>query len=626
MTTQLADKFIPSPTATALGRLSQEKQGLQSTKAKGRAINNHTVDKYDHDTNDTVHNEHPIDNLCARTSNLTINHVTSSTHDDAFPSSPSPNKRSNAAVYLLISHDDLCTAYFDLTGRFPQKSSRGNEYIMVGYHHDGNSILATALKDRTAQSIVKGWEYLHKTFELSGNAPDSYVLDNETSKDLIEAFVKNNVKYQLAPPHCHRTNKAERAIQTFKSHFLSGLATCDPSFPLREWDRLIEQATITLNLMRATRINPRVSAYTFMFGEYDYRSTPLVPPGIKLIAHVKPQTRGSWDLHGVQGYAVGPAMNHYRCIKCYLPETRSERICDTVKFLPNVIPIPKTNIDDYLRQSAQDIITILSAPPSTTALSLSAGDPVRNALLEIAQLLGRAEPLIQPTTNTSDDSSSPRVEKIEKGIYGTQVPRVTNKPGTTQPTALDIGVNALAPQSRSLKNSRFHNTTNHRYPLRSLHKHSINHSPLVSHQSLYHIFDANGKRLSIDSLLVGEDKPLWVRSLSNEWGRLANGNTFGTIGTNTITFLPYGDVPRDRSVTYATFVCDVKPLKKETHRVRITVGGDRLDCADDTGSPAANLLETKLLVNSTISSAKYGAKFFSVDITNYFLASPMKQK
>ena len=43
-------------------------------------------------------------------------------------------------------------------------------------------------------------------------------------------------------------------------------------------------------------------------------------------------------------------------------------------------------------------------------------------------------------------------------------------------------------------------------------------------------------------------------------------------------------------------------------------------------SPAANLLETKLLVNSTISSVKYGAKFCSVDIVNYFLASPMKNK
>ena len=137
-------------------------------------------------------------------------------------------------AYLIIDHDDLCTGYFDLTGRFPQKSSRNNEYIMVGYHHDGNSGLATTLRDRAAQTIIKGWETLHEIFALSGNAPDAYALDNKKSKHLIEAFTKHKVKYQLAPPHCHRTIKAERAIQTFKSHFLSGLATCDPSFPLCE--------------------------------------------------------------------------------------------------------------------------------------------------------------------------------------------------------------------------------------------------------------------------------------------------------------------------------------------------------------------------------------------------------
>ena len=82
-------------------------------------------------------------------------------------------------VYLIIDHDDLCAGYFDLTSRFPQKSSRNNEYIMVGYHHDGNSILATALRDRAAQTITKGWETLYETFVLSGDTPDAYVLDNE---------------------------------------------------------------------------------------------------------------------------------------------------------------------------------------------------------------------------------------------------------------------------------------------------------------------------------------------------------------------------------------------------------------------------------------------------------------
>ena len=44
---------------------------------------------------------------------------------------------------------------------------------------------------------------------------------------------------------------------------------------------------------------------------------------------------------------------------------------------------------------------------------------------------------------------------------------------------------------------------------------------------------------------------------------------------------------------------------------------------DDAGSPVANLMETKLLVNSTILDAKNGARFMSADIKDYFLATPM---
>ena len=42
-----------------------------------------------------------------------------------------------------------------------------------------------------------------------------------------------NAKYQLAPLHQHRQNAAEIAIKTLKSHFLSQLATCNKTFPLK---------------------------------------------------------------------------------------------------------------------------------------------------------------------------------------------------------------------------------------------------------------------------------------------------------------------------------------------------------------------------------------------------------
>ena len=113
--------------------------------------------------------------------------------------------------------------------------------------------------------------------------------------------------------------------------------------------------------------------------------------------------------------------------------------------------------------------------------------------------------------------------------------------------------------------------------------------------------------------------------MSNEWGRLAQGNKHGVTSTDTIDFIHKHEVPDGKRVTYATYVVDYRPLKKEKYRVRITVGGDRLVYLDDAGSPAANLMETKLLVNSTISEAKHGARFMSADIQDYFLATPMTE-
>ena len=92
---------------------------------------------------------------------------------------------------------------------------------------------------------------------------------------LKKRFLKNNITYQAVPPHTHRANAAERAIQTFKSHFLSGLATCDPDFPIAEWDCLLQQCKMTLNLMRTSRCNPKLSAHTYLEGVHDYNKSPL---------------------------------------------------------------------------------------------------------------------------------------------------------------------------------------------------------------------------------------------------------------------------------------------------------------------------------------------------------------
>ena len=81
---------------------------------------------------------------------------------------------------------------------------------------------------------------------------------------------------------------------------------------------------------------------------------------------------------------------------------------DTVTFFTRDIPIPKVGLDNFLRQAATDIITILTSSPSTTTTSLEPGDPTQNAIQKIAEMLNRAEILQNPPT------PYPRVETPRK--------------------------------------------------------------------------------------------------------------------------------------------------------------------------------------------------------------------
>ena len=74
------------------------------------------------------------------------------------------------------------------------------------------------------------------------------------------------------------------------------------------------------------------------------------------------------------------------------------------------------------------------------------------------------------------------------------------------------------------------------------------------------------------------------------------------------------------------FVLDYKPLKADQHQVRITIGGDLLPFEDDAGSPASNILETKVLINSMISDTSKGSRFMGDNISDYFVATPMKKQ
>ena len=100
------------------------------------------------------------------------------------------------------------------------------------YDYDGNAVLTQPIKNRQAATIYHAWLSLHQVLQRSGNAPNLYIMDNEAFSDMKDSMTKHKINFQLAPPHIHRHNAAERAIRTFKNQFVAGLSTTDPNFPV----------------------------------------------------------------------------------------------------------------------------------------------------------------------------------------------------------------------------------------------------------------------------------------------------------------------------------------------------------------------------------------------------------
>jgi hypothetical protein len=175
-------------------------------------------------------------------------------------------------------------------------------------------------------------------------------------------FTASDVEYQLVPPHCHRRNAAECAILTFKENFVEGLSSVEPTFPLHLWDRLLPQAEITLNLLRTSRLHPKLSAAAHFHGLVDYNKTAFAPPGCKIISHEKPGKRRTWAPHGQHGYSLGPAMHHYRCQNVYISSTASERIVDTLEFFPHNYKMPQISSTNRLIMAAKDMTDALQNP------------------------------------------------------------------------------------------------------------------------------------------------------------------------------------------------------------------------------------------------------------------------
>ena len=213
------------------------------------------------------------------------------------------------------------TMYTNITSAFPVQSFKSMQYIFIEYVFDLNAITVHAMPSCTDASMVTAFTKVITTLKTGGYHPALNIMDNECSAAVKKYIRSEKINIQLVPPHSHQVNAAERAIATFKEHFIAALATVDMHCPLQLWDAFLPQVELTLNMLRFSRRNPNKSANQEVYGSFDFNKMPLAPLGTKALIYNNPASRVSWDPHATDDYYVGPVSNHYRCLRFYITAT-----------------------------------------------------------------------------------------------------------------------------------------------------------------------------------------------------------------------------------------------------------------------------------------------------------------
>ena len=222
-----------------------------------------------------------------------------------------PMKKEHDIFVKVYDTQDLI--YTDQTGAFPHVSSRGNRYIMVAVHIDSNYAFQEPMKNRTELEMIRTYQAIVKRMKERNLSLQKHILDNEISDGYKTAIRKEGMEHELLPPNNHRRSIAERCIQHFKSHFIGILCGVDPSFPMHAWCRLLEQAEMTLNLLRQSNVAPNISAHAHVYGPHNFMRHPLAPIGVAVQSYEMPNQRRSWDPRSIDGWYLGTSFEHYRC-------------------------------------------------------------------------------------------------------------------------------------------------------------------------------------------------------------------------------------------------------------------------------------------------------------------------
>jgi hypothetical protein len=119
-------------------------------------------------------------------------------------------------------------------------------------------------------------------------------------------------------------------------------------------------------------MNPNLSAWAQVHGQFGFNCTPIAPPGIHVVVHEKSDRRQTWAPHGVDGWYVGPALDSYRCYCTWIWATQYKRITNSLEWFPHSIPMPVADSYTWVQALIRNIFKEVCNPTNGSILPLLA--------------------------------------------------------------------------------------------------------------------------------------------------------------------------------------------------------------------------------------------------------------
>jgi len=522
------------------------------------------------------------------------------------------------------------------------------------------------------------------------------------------------------------------------------LSTCDTQFPTILWSKLVGQAQDTLNMLRTSRCNPRLSAFQVLNGTHDYNRVPFAPPGTRATIFNPPEMRASWGSRALDAWYVGPAWKHYRCAEFQVPSTGGYRISGQANFYPQHCKAPVEHPLDEAKRTALDLLQAVRklcgqevGQPSRHATALkqlaeifqektghlqddrgprapqTSSNPTEPAQLRStprvhSRVTRNNTPGILPTPppltskevppagseggpansegEPADSEGGPAVSEggekerggmsrrgqrqREKWRARRRSPRLNpNLPGEEEERESQKGEDSATPEAElphkraaverevladnsfvpiepTIPAPRYTPAPSFRTPrfitqeafqafaLQAASQPAFNATapgrdrpPDIQHFCAPVVHPVTGELITKYAKLAADPilKETWTTAFGKEFGSQAQGdNKTGKKGSDTLFVLDHEQIkaiPKDRTITYARLVVDYRPQKEDPNRVRITAGGNLIDYPGDVTTRTADLVTSKILWNSVLSTE--GAKYMTMDISNFYLSAPL---